>query len=110
MAQFEGVTLFWLGDKRAELYGKIRKWGSVGFISSVFGIGALLEIIPVSMLPILLLCISFLAFIWSFQIKEPTKAPTAQRQLEPLWPILKRPSVMAFCYRIYYAVLTRAIL
>lgn len=96
LAQFEGVTLFWLGDKRAELYGKIRKWGSVGFISSVFGIGALLEIIPVSMLPILLLCISFLAFIWSFQIKEPTKAPTAQRQLEPLWPILKRPSVMAF--------------
>ncbi len=52
LAQFEGVTLFWLGEKRAELYGKVRKWGSVGFIVGVFVIGALLEIIPISMLPI----------------------------------------------------------
>lgn len=96
LAQFEGVTLFWLADKRNELYGKVRKWGSVGFITSVFGIGALLEIIPVSMLPILLLCISFLAFIWSFQIKEPQRAPAAQRALEPLLPILKRPIVFGF--------------
>ena len=70
LAQFEGVTLFWLGDKRAELYGKVRKWGSIGFIVGVFCIGALLEIIPISMLPILLLCISFLAFLWSFTIYE----------------------------------------
>ncbi|KGT47228.1 MFS transporter [Acinetobacter sp. HR7] len=96
LAQFEGVTLFWLGEKRAELYGKVRKWGSVGFIAGVFGIGAIFEIIPVSMLPVMLLCISFLAFIWSFSIKEPSAAPTAQKQLEPLWPILKRPVVYSF--------------
>ena len=96
LAQFEGVTLFWLGEKRAELYGKVRKWGSVGFIIGVFCIGALLEIIPISMLPIMLLCISFLAFIWSFTIKEPTSAPKSQKQLDPLWPIIKRPVVAAF--------------
>lgn len=96
LAQFEGVTLFWLAEKRNELYGKVRKWGSVGFITSVFGIGALLEIIHISMLPILLLCISFLAFIWSFQIEEPQRAPKAQRSLEPLLPILKRPGVFCF--------------
>ena len=44
LAQFEGVTLFWLGEKRAELYGKVRKWGSVGFIIGVFGLGAIFEI------------------------------------------------------------------
>ncbi|TDI23020.1 hypothetical protein DWA06_20860, partial [Acinetobacter baumannii] len=32
LALFDGVTLFWLGDQRAKLYGKIRKWGSAGFI------------------------------------------------------------------------------
>ncbi|WP_180075067.1 MULTISPECIES: MFS transporter [unclassified Acinetobacter] len=96
LAQFEGVTLFWLGEKRAELYGKVRKWGSVGFIIGVFGLGTVFEIISISMLPVLLLCISFLAFLWSFTIKEPRTAPTAQKQLEPLWPIFKRPVVYSF--------------
>ncbi|WP_347019898.1 MFS transporter [Acinetobacter calcoaceticus] len=96
LAQFEGVTLFWLGDQKAKLYGKIRKWGSVGFIVGVFVIGALLEIVPISMLPILLLIIASLAFIWSFTIREPDGAPTSQKQLEPLFPVLKRPTVAAF--------------
>ncbi|WP_171062330.1 MFS transporter [Acinetobacter sp. CIP 102129] len=96
LAQFEGVTLFWLGEKRAELYGKVRKWGSVGFIVGVFAVGALLEIIPISMLPILLLSVSFLAFLWSFSIKEPEHAPSSQKRLEPLLPILKKPMVAAF--------------
>lgn len=96
LAQFEGITLFWLAEQRSALYGKVRKWGSVGFIVGVFGIGALLEILPISMLPVLLLCISFLAFIWSFSIKEPTTAPHSQGQLEPLLPILKKPVVAAF--------------
>ncbi|MFV5359600.1 MFS transporter [Acinetobacter oleivorans] len=96
LAQFEGVTLFWLGDQKAKLYGKIRKWGSVGFIVGVFVIGALLEIVPISMLPILLLIIASLAFIWSFTIREPDGAPTSQKKLEPLFPVLKRPTVAAF--------------
>lgn len=96
LAQFEGVTLFWLGDQKAKLYGKIRKWGSVGFIVGVFVIGALLEIVHISMLPILLLIIASLAFIWSFTIREPDGAPTSQKQLEPLLPVLRRPTVAAF--------------
>ncbi|WP_079748417.1 MFS transporter [Acinetobacter lactucae] len=96
LAQFEGVTLFWLGDQKAKLYGKIRKWGSVGFIVGVFTIGAILEIVPISMLPILLLIIASLAFIWSFTIREPDSAPTSQKHLEPLLPVLTRPTVAAF--------------
>lgn len=96
LAQFEGVTLFWLGEHRSKLYGKIRKWGSVGFIVGVFGVGTLLEIIPTAMLPIVLLCVAFLAFIWSFTIQEPDSAPRSQTTLEPLLPILKRSHILAF--------------
>ncbi|WP_218660870.1 MFS transporter [Acinetobacter pittii] len=96
LAQFEGVTLFWLGDQKAKIYGKIRKWGSVGFIVGVFTIGAILEIVHISMLPILLLIIASLAFIWSFTIREPDSAPTSQKYLQPLLPVLKRPTVAAF--------------
>ena len=96
LAQFEGVTLFWLGERRAELYGKVRKWGSIGFIVGVFSIGVLLEIVDISMLPIMLLCIAFTAFLWSFTVKEPQDAPQSQKQLEALLPVLKRPVVSAF--------------
>ena len=78
LAQFEGVTLFWLGERRAELYGKVRKWGSIGFIVGVFSIGVLLEIVDISMLPIMLLCIAFTAFLWSFTVKEPAAAKTTR--------------------------------
>lgn len=96
LAQFEGVTLFWLGEQRSTLYGKVRTWGSVGFMVSVFGIGALLDLLPISILPVLLLGISSLAFLWSFSIREPRLAPCAQRQLEPIFPVLKKPVVAAF--------------
>lgn len=96
LAQFEGVTAFWLGQQRAELYGKVRQWGSIGFIVAVFGIGALLDVIHIRQLPILLLCIALLAFLWSFSIKEPENAPTAQQTLQSIWPVFKQPVVRAF--------------
>lgn len=96
LAQFEGVTLFWLAEKRSELYGKVRQWGSIGFIVAVFGIGALLDLIHIQHLPILLLIISLLAFLWSFTISEPSAAPQAQKQLVSIWPVLKNPVVSAF--------------
>lgn len=79
LAQFEGVTLFWLGDEKAKYYGRVRKWGSVGFIAAVFLIGELLDIISIRWLPIILLSIAFLAFLWAFTIQEPSNAPKAQK-------------------------------
>ena len=104
LAQFEGVTLFWLGDQREKLYGNVRKWGSIGFIVGVFAIGAILEIIDIAYLPILLLCIAFLAFIWSFSIKEPSSAPQAQRSLDSILPVLKKP-VIACLFSIEFFML-----
>lgn len=96
LAQFEGVTAFWLGKQRAALYGRVRQWGSIGFIIAVFGIGALLDIIHISQLPIVLLCISGLAFLWSFSIAEPHEAPSAQQKMQSILPVLKQPAVRAF--------------
>ena len=96
LAQFEGVTAFWLAEKRTELYGKVRKWGSIGFIIAVFAVGGLLDVIEISQLPIVLMCISILAFLWSFTIAEPKNAPQAQQIMKSILPILKQPVVRAF--------------
>ena len=96
LAQFEGVTAFWLGEKRAELYGKVRQWGSIGFIVAVFAIGAILDLIHIRHLPIVLLCIGTLAFLWSFSIKEPDNAPKAQQNMQSIFSVLKQPVVRTF--------------
>ena len=96
LAQFEGVTLFWLGEKRQELYGKVRQWGSIGFIVGVLALGLLLEVIAIDKLPLMLLFISLLAFTWSFLIQEPQHAPKAQKKLDSVFPVLKRPLVACF--------------
>ena len=96
LAQFEGVTLFWLGEQRQRLYGKVRQWGSIGFIVGVIVLGLLLEIMPIENLPLILLVVSLLAFLWSFSIQEPHNAPRAQKKLHSIIPILKQPIVYSF--------------
>jgi PPP family 3-phenylpropionic acid transporter len=60
LPQFEVITLEELGDKK-DKYSQIRLWGSIGFIVTVVGIGALLDFINIRWLPglmlILMLCI-----------------------------------------------------
>ncbi|MFT7561554.1 MAG: PPP family 3-phenylpropionic acid transporter [Flavobacteriales bacterium] len=53
MAQTETITLKHLDDKPYD-YGKIRLWGSVGFIAAVLALGFVFERFPVSYLPIII--------------------------------------------------------
>lgn len=54
MPQFEALTLSHLGA-RSERYGRIRVWGSIGFIAVVAGFGFLFERIAIDWLPWLML-------------------------------------------------------
>ena len=96
LAQFESVTLFWLGDQRDRTYAKVRRWGSIGFIIGVLSVGGLLIWLPMKHLPLILLVISSLAFFWSFTIQEPASAPPPQRQLASIVPVLKQTPVWCF--------------
>ncbi|MFP5006955.1 MFS transporter [Acinetobacter pittii] len=79
LKQFESDLFCWVIKRRN--FTENCKWGSVGFIVGGCTIGAILEIVHISMLPILLLIIASLAFIWSFTIREPDSAPTSQKHL-----------------------------
>lgn len=96
LAQFEAVTLFWLGEQRDSLYGKVRRWGSIGFIAAVFILGKLFDVISIDYLPILLMLIAVLTWTWSWQIGEPLQAPAAQKKLSSIFPVLKQPQVWRF--------------
>lgn len=94
LAQFEVITLETLGD-RSHRYSQVRLWGSVGFIASVLAVGALLDVLPVSVLPWLLW--GSLWLIWLCTLFLPAGTATARVHAGgSLWAILKQPGVLAF--------------
>jgi PPP family 3-phenylpropionic acid transporter len=90
----EALTLAQLAG-RPERYGRIRLWGSVGFIAAVMGAGALLD---ATGLPALLwICMALLGGILGIALllgESPAAAPAASQA--PLGRELRRPEVVAF--------------
>ncbi len=92
---YEVITLQGLGRDRAR-YGRVRLWGSVGFIVSVAIIGWLLDMLPIQLLPWLLLPL-FAGIVASAMLVPAERAPQRQPHIRgSLRRILKDPAVLSF--------------
>ncbi len=94
LAQFEVITLDHLNE-RPEVYSRVRLWGSVGFIVSVAGLGALFDVIDISYLPALVLIGLGLIWLSSITITEAPVHIDADDHAS-IWHVLKRPVVIYF--------------
>jgi PPP family 3-phenylpropionic acid transporter len=89
----EATTLSHLG-KAPAAYGRIRLWGSVGFIVTVLGVGAALDYVPIQFLPAIILV--WLAGIVLFAGLVPDGGLVHHDgSHEPLRQVLRRPEVLA---------------
>jgi len=90
----EAITLGHLGA-RGEGYGRIRLWGSIGFIIAVIILGYVLDYAPVRMLLWIVLGLKVGIFLLSRRIPESqlTPHPTDDHSV---WRILRRPDVAMF--------------
>lgn len=95
LAQFEAVTLFWLGDAR-DRYGMIRLWGSLGFIAAVFGLGWWFGYTSISLLPLMMVGLAAVTWWMSMLIAEPPTQQANRRQSISIWQVLRRPTVCWF--------------
>jgi len=95
LPQFEVLTLAHLGEQRAR-YSQIRLWGSIGFIVTVVGLGWLFDLIPVSWLPHLSLCLMLLIWFNTLLIQPPPTIPDAKQQDQGFLQQLKRHQVLVF--------------
>ena len=89
----EATTLSHLGEKTGK-YGRIRLWGSVGFIVAVVGLGYLLDFVAIRWLPWAVLGIMACLLLFSRHIPEAQVLPHHTDKL-PIWHIIRRPEVLA---------------
>lgn len=92
---YEVITLRGLGSNRTR-YGRIRLWGSVGFILSVAGVGGLLEIVPLKLLPWIVLPLFVGIVISTFLVPAESAQPRKAAPRGSLKRILADPAVMSF--------------
>ena len=90
----EAITLSHLGE-RTDKYGRIRSWGSVGFVLAVVGIGYFLQSVEIIWLLWIILGLKFGILIFSYQIPE-KEIISYTAGLHTVRQICLRPEVMAF--------------
>lgn len=76
-------------------YARIRMWGSTGFIVAVLLAGSALDHLPMRSLLWMVLGMLVLAALSSMAIPEHRPAAGATAARQSIWPILRRPEVMA---------------
>jgi PPP family 3-phenylpropionic acid transporter len=90
----EATTLSHLGT-RTSGYGRIRLWGSVGFIVSVVGLGYILDFVAIRFLLWAVLGLMAGLALFSRHIPEAQAIPHDTDHL-PVWHVMRRPEVLAF--------------
>lgn len=94
MPLVEATTFAWLGERTAH-YGRIRSWGSVGFIITVLGLGYAFDYIAIHWLLWAGLFIMLGILFFSRQI-PPTTAMAHHTDSQPVLRILFQPQVLVF--------------
>lgn len=92
LPQFEAITLNHLGEN-SHRYGRIRLWGSVGFIGAALATGLLVQHFSIHSVPTVLLGLLFALWLNSLLV-PPAAEPPAQRSV-PLGQVLRRSPVAA---------------
>ena len=90
-------------------YGRMRLWGSVGFIATVLAGGPLLETFGLAALPWLLAAAMAVLVGVTFTVPEPA-APPARAGAVPIAERLRKPAVLAFLASAFLMIFAHAAL
>jgi len=86
-------------------YGRVRVWGSVGFIISVTAFGALLEARGIGVFPWFVAAMNALLLVTALRLPTPHEAAVHDEPAPPVLPLLRRPEVAWFFAATFFTVL-----
>ncbi len=93
------------GSMDPKRYGRVRVWGSVGFIVAVSLFGVLLESVGISVFPVFVAVMNALMLLAALRLPATRDDATHDAPAPPVLPLLKRPDVAWFFASIFFVVL-----
>ena len=92
----------------ARRYGRVRLWGSVGFIVSVLLFGVVLQRTGIQALPLLTLGVFALLAWVTWRLPRQLEPPAAAQARAAVWPVLRQPVVRWFFAGVMLTVLAHS--
>ena len=93
------------GSMDPKRYGRVRVWGSVGFIVAVSLFGVLLERVGIAVFPVFVAVMSVLLLLAALRLPTTRDDATHDAPAPAVLPLLKRPDVAWFFASIFFVVL-----
>jgi PPP family 3-phenylpropionic acid transporter len=86
-------------------YGRVRVWGSVGFIVAVSAFGVLLERVGIAVFPAFVAAMNLLLLAAALRLPATRQDARHDEAAPPVLPVLKRPEVAWFFASVFFVVL-----
>ncbi len=86
-------------------YGRVRMWGSIGFIVAVLGAGALLQPLGIAAFPWLVVLINGALLLAASRLPRGHEERHLGQPAPPVWPLLRQPAVRFFYASVFFTVL-----
>ena len=86
-------------------YGRVRVWGSIGFIVSVTSFGTLLEVAGIQVFPAFVAAMNALLLVAALRLPATHTSAQHDEPAPPVLPLLRRPEVAWFFASIFFTVL-----
>jgi PPP family 3-phenylpropionic acid transporter len=93
------------GGIDARRYGRVRVWGSVGFIAAVSSFGFLLERVGIGVFPAFVAAMNALLLVAALRLPRTREEAVHDEPAPPVLPLLRRPEVAWFFASIFFTVL-----
>ena len=92
----------------ARRYGRVRLWGSVGFLVSVLVFGVLLQHLGIGTLPLFCVVLMVLLTVAAWRMPAQAESPSDDRSRAAVGPVLRRPAVQWFFAGLMLTVLAHS--